>query len=194
MLMDGQPPVADGGAPAAPREEDDLAWLRVLIDREVPELVTIAEKVSWLRETLHPPGRPCSFEDIEARIRAGVTATGRPVDPAVRPMYKASARQIGNVASGATTNPGFEMLATLAAFFHVDPKFFFSRHISARELFAPALVLLGSPRPRGTAGRRARTARLIATRAGDLSVGDQQMLLGLIERLAEQRRAPGEET
>jgi ESX-1-secreted protein regulator len=83
---------------------------------ERPALRTLADRVNWLVETVHPPGRgPYSNYEIAALIEK---TTGE----------KVSHNAVWKLRNGQAANPTMRLVDALAAAFGVPPGFFFGQH------------------------------------------------------------------
>lgn len=82
---------------------------------------TIAEKLDFLIQNIHPQGRgPYSTREIEALIKQRA-AEGEPT---------VAHATISNIRSGKITNPGADSLRALASFFGVKVGYFFDDAVS----------------------------------------------------------------
>jgi transcriptional regulator with XRE-family HTH domain len=143
-----------------------------------PPLQTLADKVNWLIDNAHPPGRgPYSNAEVTALIEK---VTGE--------QY--SHTTIWKLRNGQATNPQMRLIEALARTFGVPPAFFFGDYDDEQAgLLREQVELLALVRDAGVTSAQLRTLL-------ELSPGARQAVADLIEHTArtESRRRPPDRT
>jgi transcriptional regulator with XRE-family HTH domain len=140
----------------------ELSWrMDGVTGRTGPGSRTFAEKLDHLFETVHPPGRQYTHEEVAAALREA----GGPT---------ISATYVWQLRTGRRDNPTKRHLEALAAFFGVPVAYFFDDDTSER--IDSELDLLVALRDSGV--------RQVALRTLELSPQARQMVVDLIEHAA----------
>ena len=132
--------------------------------RSLPTLETLAEKIEYLFQTVHPgKEQPYTLEEVVAKARD----LGGPT---------ISLGYLWNLRNGKSDNPTIQHLQALAGVFDVPVEFFINDDVTKR--LAPQLKLLALLQERGVTS--------LALRAADLSPAARETLLAVIEALERQ--------
>ena len=110
------------------------------------DLPTLASKIRYLFETVHPPGRG-PYTDVE--VAAAVEADGQ---------VTMSESFLYSLRSGRRDNPSLSRLGALAKFFGVDPNFFFDDAVT--QAVTEELAFVAALRDSGVKGLAMRAAGL----------------------------------
>lgn len=134
------------------------------------DLTTFAAKLTYLYETVHPPGRgPYSDEEVAAAIKESG-------EDSVSGSYLYTLR------AGKRTNPGLKYVGALAKFFGVDPNFFFDTEVT--RAVTHELQLVTALRDAGVKG--------LALRAAGLSEISLEQLAQMAEHVRRLEGLPAE--
>jgi transcriptional regulator with XRE-family HTH domain len=125
-----------------------------------------AEKLNYLWDTVHPPGRPNTLDQVVG----GVAAAG----------YEISASYLSQLRNGVKTNPTLNTIRGLAAFFGVPAAYFLDEAEEAR--INDQLSVIVAMRDAGV--------RNVALRTHGLSERDLAALHAMISSLREARGLP----
>lgn len=125
------------------------------------DLSTLAGKIRYLFETVHPPGRG-PYSDVE--VAAAIEADG---------VVTMSDSFLYSLRSGRRVNPSLSRLGALAKFFGVDPNFFFDDEVS--QAVTEELEFVAALRDAGVMG--------LATRAAGLSEVSLEQLRQMVEHV-----------
>jgi transcriptional regulator with XRE-family HTH domain len=131
-----------------------------------PALRTFADRLNYLWETVHPPGKPNTYEQVSD----GIAAAGFEISPGY--LYQ--------LRSGKKTNPTLNLIQALARYFKIPTAYFFDDDEAAR--IGEQLELLAAMRDAGV--------RKVALRTSGLTERDMSALHAMISSLREARGLP----